>query len=436
MKIIRGLIVSLFFFINLTTSFGMRWTNSQKLPLRQENPRMPVKQQLDETENFSKKIAEKISKENAAEKKFLVQFLQLPARERVKVWQEGKDISSRGLIQPSMDAGLISRGLDAVPYLAEVVSNGDTYHRTYALKILCDMDRFVPSEDLLFPELGMLIYVRQIGIGGNLNPFMQVDGRRIGKDGFAVVKWAAEQTKDKDLRFHARLYSGLLEEDVRKLPLNEQVKQWRDAVASSKGILSIAGNPDLSNLVHNLQAVLIENAPTSIPLLIDLLNHATDEYVREEMLSIFIGIDSNRLRLRETEVGRQAIEAVKKALEQGRMKPVYITREKRQEYWRWFSAKVLDDDIDTNHHSRWSVIALALEKFYGVKATVRYYTTPEIQVIKASPEMRQFVTYLTKVDPSFPSWEYTYTGDDETLHPRFKQKIERYYEQWKQFKRQ
>ena len=299
------------------------------------------------------------------------------------------------------------------------------------------MDRFVPLEELPFPEWGTNIYIRHIGTGGNLNPLMQVDGRRIGKDGLEVVKWAAEQTEDKDLRFHARLESGLLEEDLRKLPLNEQVKQWRDAVAKSKGILGIAGDTDLYNLAYYLRAVLIENAPISIPPLIELLDHETDGYVREEMLTLFILIDSDRMRLRATEAGRQAIEAVRRALERGRMKPVYTTREEREKYWQWFSAKVLGDDIDTSHHSRWSVIALALQKFYGVKATVQSYTTPTIHVIQASPEMRQFVTYLTKVDPFFPSWEYTYaTGDDETLHPRFTQKIERFYEQWKKFKAQ
>ena len=60
-------------------------------------------------------------------------------------------------------------------------------------------------------------------------------------------------------------------------------------------------------------------------------------------------------------------------------------------------------------------------------------------LIEASAEMRTFASYLTKADPSYPSWEYTYIGDvlwAPVMHPRFKQKIARYYEQWKQFKAQ
>jgi hypothetical protein len=44
------------------------------------------------------------------------------------------------------------------------------------------------------------------------------------------------------------------------------------------------------------------------------------------------------------------------------------------------------------------------------------------------------VSFVTEVDPFFPSWEYNYFGDDEIMHPYYKQRIARYYEQWKRFK--
>lgn len=52
------------------------------------------------------------------------------------------------------------------------------------------------------------------------------------------------------------------------------------------------------------------------------------------------------------------------------------------------------------------------------------------------PEVKRFIAYLTEIDPSFPGWEFTYVGDtrDAMLHPKFRAKMARYYEHWKQFK--
>jgi hypothetical protein len=97
---------------------------------------------------LAKKIDEKIRKDNEQEAKFILDFLSLPPHERVKLWREGKDVTGRGLIPRRMEDALIARGVDAVPYLAEVVRKGDSYYRVYALTILCDMDRFVPVEEM------------------------------------------------------------------------------------------------------------------------------------------------------------------------------------------------------------------------------------------------------------------------------------------------
>jgi hypothetical protein len=385
-------------------------------------------------EILSRKIDEKIRKENEQEEKFMLDFLSLPPRERVKLWKERKDVTGRGLILRRMDDALIARGVDAVPYLAEVVRQGNSYNRVRALEILCEMDRFVLVEEMAVPELKGRIHVKSLNIAGRLDPFMVVDGRRIGKDGYEFLRWAAEHTKDKGLRFHARRCTGLLEQDLQSLSLQEQVKLWREAVIKNKGMLGL--DVEGHYLSDILKEVLVAHAPESIPFLIDILDGDPNGYVREEALRVITLIDICRMRLRATEAGRAAIEAVHRTLEKGELKPVYskATRQEKEDYWKWFSAKVFDDDITLHHGSQWAVIAIALEALYGIKVTKRYKTTPEIQVIEAIPEMRQFVTYLTRVDRFFPSWEYTYIGVDEVMHPRFKQKIARYYEQWRRFK--
>lgn len=393
----------------------------------------PSSGQLSEAEKLSAKIDAKIRRDNEEEEEFVTNFLSLPPEERVKLWKEGKDITGRGLIPRRMDDALIARGVDAVHYLAEVVRKGDSYHRAYALKILCDMDRFVPLQELPVPEVGDSIYVKALKLGGRLNPFMAVDGRRIGIEGYGVVKWAAEQIKEKDLRFHARQYSGLLERDLRQLSLDEQIKQWKEAVIKSKGVLGV--DIDAYNLSYLLKAILIEKAPESIPPLIGILENDSNGYVREEALTVIAVIDTFHMRLRATEVGEKAIETIHRAVERGGLKPVHTTREELESLWKQVSAEVFNDEVAIHNGSHWSVIAMALEKFYGVHATKRYNSTPEIVLIEAIPEMRRFVTYLTKVDPFFPSWEYTFLGgSEEVMHPRFKQKVARYYEQWKKFK--
>jgi hypothetical protein len=400
---------------------------------RGQNPKtsgaaMEKREQTD-AEAFSKKMDEKIRKESEAEQKFLANYVSLPPQERVRLWRKGRDVTGRGLIQAAIDNALIAVGVDAAPYLAEIVRNGDSYHRAYALKILCDMDRFVPLEKLPVPQIGRSTnpHARAHGLEGKLNRFMIVDGRRIGREGYEAVRWAAEQTKDKDLRFHARQYSGLLEQDLRRLTFNEQIKQWRDAVAKSKGVLG--ADIDSYNLSYLLKAILIERAPESIPTLIEILERDSNEYVREEALTALALIDTFRMRLRATETGKKAIEAIHMAAGRGGLKPVHTTQAERESLWKQISAQVFNDEVDI---FMWDW-AVALKQLYGVPLAL---DDSEVFLSRTLPELRRFVSFLTKVDPYYPSWEFTFVGDlsDTMLHPLFKAKMARYYEQWKRFK--
>jgi hypothetical protein len=186
--------------------------------------------------------------EHHQEEDFLRSYLALPPGQRIKLWRRPQGIASRGLAQHGMNDALIACGMDTVPYLADLVRGGGVIDRIHALELLCDMDRFVPVPELPLPEVGGTIYVKALRLDGRLNPFMGVDGRRIGNVGFAVVQWAAEQTRDKDLRFHARKSSGLLDEDLRRLSLDEQMRQWRGAMAKARGVLGMVGNPDAYSL--------------------------------------------------------------------------------------------------------------------------------------------------------------------------------------------
>ncbi len=360
--------------------------------------------------------------------RFIARFVNEPPQERVRLWCRGlHDFSLR----ERMTQLMITRGTDTAPYLAEIVRTGKSCDRFYALHLLCQMDRFVPADQFLIPDGEEHFQPKAEGRG---NRFIVVDGRRIGPEAYAVVKWATEQTKDKDLRFHARQYTGLLDQDLRKLPLSEVFKQWREAVVKSKGDYGVLSDEGVRHA--HLDNVLVENAPESLPPLIQLLENDSNGYLREAAIDVIIWVDKYRMRLRGTEVGRQAIEAMKRALERGGLKPVYRDRESRQQLWKTISAQVLHD-ADT---MEWRVYAFMVEKLYGAQTTIPgsgYNAALNSEGIpKATEEWRRFRTYLTEVDPYYPSWEYTYVGNNynEVLHPRVKEKMGRYHDYWKRFK--
>lgn len=362
---------------------------------------------------------------------FLEDFLRLSPPERLRLWNKRVELGS---VHAEMERLLIVRGLDTVPYLAKIVRSAKSEEtQLNALKLLCDMDRFVPAEQLVLPELGGSIFREEIFTRGLFDKFMIVDGRRVGPQGIAAVRWASEQTEKRDLRFHAREYSGLLDQELQQLTLDEQFSRWRAAVIKTKGILAV--DPDTHTLMLLLERRLIERAPASIVLLANTLEHDSDGYVCEEAIHSLQLIDQYRVRLRAIDGGRAAVAAIRRALDGGRLKPIYAKRTERENYWRKISAQVFDDDLPLDNQSDWALYALALERFYGVHATNQYCTVPDVRIVEARQDFRPFLTFLTTSDPYFPSWEYTDVGWgwDEVLHPRFKQKVARIYEEWREF---
>ena len=180
MKLIVNSAIGLILAVSLC-SLAAGPTSGQMHTQVQQNADKQSDRRQSKAEILANKIDEKIRKEIEQEQKFTLDFLSLPPREQVKLWEKSKDVTGRGLIPGYIDNALIARGLDATPYLAEVVRKGGSYRRAYALKILCDMDRFVSTEDTNLPEFKGRIYVKSLNISGRLNPFMVVDGRRLLK---------------------------------------------------------------------------------------------------------------------------------------------------------------------------------------------------------------------------------------------------------------
>ena len=348
-------------------------------------------------------------------------------RERVDLW-----LRVGGLYSSPDDPGgavrdeLIAHGLDAVPYLAEIVRRADGRRSRAAFDMLCAMDRFVPAERLQPEATWLKRLAESQNPAGLFDRSAMVDGRRIGSVGLEAVRWAAAQTRHDELRFHAREYSGLLDAEIRQLPTGEMFKRWR--VFEAKGEGDWGMNEDSVSAVR-LGYALEERPDEALALLTETLERDANPYLRYRALELIRRTDDVSVRLRGTPEGLRAIEAMRRALTrcEFKHKRLYMSRDECQRRLALVTAEQFEDSLLFAHMSyRW---VDALETAYGLRLTSKD---------KLTDEARRFVAYLTEVDPRFPSWEMTYhhTWQDYALQQRFRVKLARYYEQWIRFKTQ
>jgi putative flippase GtrA len=389
----------------------------------------------------------------ASEKQmFMAEFLGMSPTERVDSWEKSDTRSARNKITEYMveelrDA-LVASGTDAAPYLARVIHTADRLHRIRAVDLLCSMDRFVRAEDTLLPEVAKT-YVESLNLRGLEDPFMTVDGRRIGKEGYDAIQWAATQTGDQKLRSHARYYSGLLRQDLSRLSLPQQIEEWKAAtIKCNHTSLCVLGNQELELQIRMLDELLAEEAPQSIPPLVELLNSDRNGFVRMGVVNVLEKVDSVRMRLSGTEIGCGALDAMLRNLDPNNSTRFYpiglfqvgLTREhelqSRRE--RFASIKELqsDDHLTVELLTDLTIMFHAFAHLYGENISVRF--NPYSGVVEPTPKLQAFVAYLTRVDPHFPSWDYFYPSPwmsgNQVLHPHFRQRVERYYGHWKAFK--
>ncbi len=361
-------------------------------------------------------------------------FPTLPPSEKAKVWLQLYKRSPLG--DQFIRNVMIVQGLDAVPILADLVRHGQGGDRFLALEMLCSLDRFLPDDQI--PLTGVSGTVRdyscetwaaQLKHGGEVNPFASVDGHRIGTEAQGIVCWAADQVEDQDLRFHARAYTGLLLQDLRAWPTAAVLEKWTTAVTQARQLSSLPYSNDWTLWIDQTQMILMERPQESIPAMTRAVRESPDPFVRDRAASFLRLVDHVVVRLRGTEEGRQAIEAMCARYR----RPDLAQFEKLEEPHVLTSIrKAVWEDVWWFHLPR--LTALAFEQYYG--EVTRPNVMPKELAKQINPEINRFMTYLTWVDPWFPSWEFTDYGYgwQAAFHPRFKAKMARYYEVWKEFK--
>lgn len=390
----------------------------------------------------AERVDRKIAALREQEDQFILRFVELPPSKRLAVWNRSSSFYNymRSTVewrsQGEMRSALIVQGVDAVPFLTETLRHCDLDRRIAALEVLCDMDRFVPTADLPIP-VGPSVYVRVLKQGGRINPFQPVDGRRIGSIGYQALEWAVAQKEDKELNFHARAVSGNLKTELAALTLTEQFRLWREAALKSRG--STPSDRDQSITRNVLDDILIHETPESFSGFSKVLAEEKDPSVVEAAISDLRRTDTCRRRLISSQAGLQAIDAIRSVLHRPG-KPSQRTPSEAQtndEFWKTLSFEFFDDEIRLDPMSTWAVNFQAFEVLHGRKVAAP--TNPFVGRGSAPPETVRFIAYLSQLDPNFPSWEYSYCPNDaqgvvdEVMHPKFKAKINRYFEAWTQF---
>ncbi|MBZ5495369.1 MAG: hypothetical protein LAP85_03125 [Acidobacteriia bacterium] len=375
------------------------------------------------------------------QEEFFKLFATLPPSRRVELWL--RDEKENPLDGGNIRDVMIIQGLDCVPCLMDICLRRRNEDRALAMHLLSEMDRFVAMKDApLRLDFGTVRdYSRRDSKergwnGGMVDRFMQLDGRRIGIQAKDLLYGIAEQEKDEDLRVFAREEIGLLYADLRKASLSELVERWKSLITkvSTSFVRKPLYSKDTSEL-RQLRRVLMESARELIPVMTNILSNDGSAAIRNSAFDFLMRADVEGIRLRRLPEGREAIRMMRQALASKRLRPENQTQDAQYYIWQSLAAQVFDDEESIADFMFRYVIGEAFRVYCGEATTIP--TDPTKAVPKITPEMKRFFSYLTAVDPSYPSWEYTIDGidgADAILHSRFKQKITRYYECWKQFK--
>lgn len=385
------------------------------------------------------KIRAESEGKKAENKEFLDTFRSLPPEARIDIWKQSNNAKYRQSVAYRAADGiqdlLIIEGTDTVPQLAAIIrdSHEPYFYRFWAAKILADMDRYVPAESI--PKgaaVTVTLGAEAVNLRGAVNPFLEITGRRIGDQGREALEWAATKADDKWLQFFVRNDMGLVRQELATLPLAEQVQRWRASVAQGQ---RTEGRPE-SFVREILGRLLVERAPESLPALLDLLNHDRDRYVRTAVVGLIREVDVYRFRLRKTELGRSAIEAVRTAVVDVKVKLTCPECSTPAQAWAVLSGQFFNDDLGLNPGSLGAYYAQMLHTLYDENTIRVVQVGTVIKQEWAIPEFTAFIAFLTDKDPFFPSWEYSYSGPSysEAFHPRFADKMARIEDAWKQYK--
>jgi hypothetical protein len=311
--------------------------------------------------------------------------------------------------------------------LAAEARRGDSGAAREAVFMICERARFVRAAE--FPvKISLDGFVTGIR-GGLINPFFP-DFNKVGKEAEDAVK-AALESPDASLRTTANIYCGGLALELARVPANEIAARWRTKLGKlADPMFADSDSSETGELVRVLKQALAAKGLEGATAVSSLLEKENKPWAREREIEMIEFLDGAAVRLRGSQQGRDILHVVAKTVARKELK-LNKTREAREEYWRSLQDIFLQDNYNYVGDSRdhWArFIALAFDQFYGEHVSV--------SIRGARPSFtraHEFVSYLTDIDPTFPSWEFPSTlSERDMFHPNFAAKIARYHAIWMQ----
>lgn len=311
--------------------------------------------------------------------------------------------------------------------LAAEARHGGAGTAQEAVFVLCERARFVRP-----PEFPLKVSVDGFvtGIqGGLINPFLP-DFDKIEKEAGEAVREALNSSNAK-LRTTAKIYCGGMEQELALMSANELVAKWRAELGKLLNpVFADSDTSETGELVRVLKRALAEKGLESATAMSLLLDKETKPWARENEIEMIEFLDGSAVRLRGSKQGRDVIQIVERTLANKQLSP-HKSKKDRQEYWKLLQDSFFKDDYTNPGTARdhWArLIGLAFDQYYGEHVLIS-----KRGLRPSFSRANEFMTYLTNIDPTFPSWEFASTlSEEDMFHPKFAAKMARYRAMWVQ----
>jgi len=315
--------------------------------------------------------------------------------------------------------------------LVTEVNGNDLERVRYAVFLLCLRARFVPHSDFLIQHVNSLM---SLGLGdGRISPFAP-DLSKLDQSAGLALRSALE-SPNRTLRNSAKIYTFAALEDLSSVPTSALVERWRTAARKIPACFKAAPDAytDTEESLPLLRIALAARGLEAAVAVSSLLKNEGNAEVRNEEIDLVRFVDSSVVRLRGSEDGRRAIQAVKEAALSHPLQYCWMrfnkTEGDRQKFWM-----ELEDQFLRDHLPSWTtLVAEAFDQLHGEHLTAPAPSASDYRICNdvCGMQMRSFVSWLTEADPTFPCWEFLSSEtDSDMLHPLFVSKIRRYHEMW------
>ena len=311
--------------------------------------------------------------------------------------------------------------------LATEIQSADVDQARYAVFLECLRARFVPQSEFPVKEDGAYNDGRRSGDISPFRPNLDQLSRRASK-----ALQDAVSSPDTRLRTTAKLYTFSLLDELSGVPTSEVTRRWRTELVKLPcySYIPLAfSEPEQS--VFLLERSLASRGLEAVGAISSLLKSETNPALRHNEIEMLRFLDLAAVRLRGSPEGREAISIVERASAKDQRycgHRLYQTEETRRNNWKSLEGQFIRDEFESGLSSWGTLIAVALDQEYGDHFSVPFF---EKGTRISGPSFRRFLSEMTKVDPTFPGWEFpSTTNREDMLNPAFHRKIRRYHEAW------